>query len=109
MFSNRKKIPAAEARQLALQAESEASRLAAESQITQDYKIILQLDNELREYSDVLNDKDNMRLLSKALNAGQISILDYFIRAEYFLNAQAAYLEAQRKRAQSMARLSMWK
>ena len=109
VFSNRKKIPAAEAQQLALQAESEASRLAAESQITRDYKIILQLDNELREYSTVLSDKDNMRLLSKALNAGQISILDYFSRAEYFLNAQAAYLEAQRKRAQSMARLSVWR
>lgn len=108
VFSNRKKIPAAEAQQLALQAESEASRLAAESQITQDYKIILQLDNELSEYSSVLNDKDNMRLLSKALNAGQISILDYFSRADYFLNAQAAYLEAQRRRAQSMTRLSMW-
>lgn len=108
IFSNRKKLPEVEARRLTLQAESDASRLQTESQITKDYKIILQLDNEIREYGKILDDNDNMRLLLKALNAGQISIIDYFDRAAYFLDAHAGYLELQRQRALAIERLSIW-
>lgn len=108
LFSNRKKIAASTERQRMIQAENDAMEIAARAQISADYDCVIRLDREISQYKEVIDDDENKRLLGIALNAGQISLIDYFLQVNYFLEAHSDYIEIQRQRALAMARLRQW-
>lgn len=63
--------------------------------ITRLYERIKILQSTLLEYEMLFKNSDNITLLNKALNAGQISTIEYFLEMDFHLDAIKKYLYAE--------------
>lgn len=108
VFSQRGKLTEARSRISALQTDLSAAEIGIRSQLVGEYQKIEQLDKEISSYQSVLNDSDNMRLLSLALHAGHITLMEYLLQANYFLEARSTLIDLQRQRAQAMSSIHQW-
>lgn len=107
-FSNRKKVAAANAQQLAYEMETEDIAKQLQTSIHSDYKYVTTLNSEISQYREAIDDSENTRLLNLALKSGHITLIEYFLQTNYFLSARADYIDLLYRRALTMARLNRW-
>lgn len=62
-----------------------------------------------KEYEEVLGGQDNIQLLNKALNAGQISMIDYFIEVTTLYESKQNQLDTERDYFNTIAQLLQYK
>lgn len=108
IFSNRKKKSEIASRRTFIETTQEIVQSEVHNEIKTLYRQVVNLDTEINQYRTVIEDKDNIRLLNMALDAGQITLIDYLQQVNYFQQAQADYIGIERQRAIYMSQLCRW-
>lgn len=109
IFSNRKKRSEVASRQTYIETTQEILQSEIHNEIKTLYRQVVNLDTEIDQYRAVIEDKDNIRLLNMALDAGQITLIDYLQQVNYFQQAQADYIGIECQRAIYLSQLCRWK
>lgn len=108
IFSNRKKKSEIASRRTFIETSQEIVQSEIHNEIKTLYRQVVNLNTEINQYRAVIEDKDNIRLLNMALDAGQITLIDYLQQVNYFQQAQADYIGIERQRAIYMSQLCRW-
>ncbi|MDE6715714.1 MAG: TolC family protein [Muribaculaceae bacterium] len=101
LYSGKKSIKAARARKEANRYEAELWEKSVTEELTKEYTLAQSLADEHNMY-DVVLPKDNIELLHKALNAGQISLVEYLLEKRFFTEALIEQLEVEYLYMQSL-------
>jgi outer membrane protein, heavy metal efflux system len=72
------------------------------------YEKYVALKNSLTEYQTIFSSTKNTEILDKALKAGNISRIEYFMELTYFYNAYDKYLEAEKMYQETIAQLNKY-
>jgi|GEM_PF-312296 len=107
-FSGRHRVKSA---RLAAEA-SELQRKANETddlwRVRGEYKTASRLGRELSEYGPVVEGTDNIALLRKAYEGGEMSLIDYLRELTYFTDARNMYLELEQNYRQALVSLGRY-
>lgn len=95
IFSNRNKVSEAKAAQSASQYSSQDVLSSKMTQVKTDYAQAVYLKEQIYLYNSVLSDSSNTEMLKKALNGGQITLLNYLMELRFFLDAQQTLLDLE--------------
>lgn len=95
IFSNKKKVASMKAQAVANELTQQDYATANISRLKAQYAQAVSLKSQLVSYSDVIGDDSNFVLLKKALDGGQISLLNYLLELRYFLEAKNKYIELE--------------
>ncbi|MDR0765661.1 MAG: TolC family protein [Odoribacteraceae bacterium] len=105
LFENRNKVKAARARASLATAVSEEARLDLRVSLKRLRDRLLSLDAARKDYVVVLSDLRGKELLDKALDAGQISVIEYFVELTTLHDGRRRQLEIEREYHDVLARL----
>lgn len=105
LFSNRNYIKQARAQQLYTELQLESTTRMVENTLRQDYEEALTLRSSMQEYAQLLQRQNSMALLNKAIQAGQISMIAYFVDATAYYQSVENYLRLQYQYQTVVARL----
>lgn len=105
LFNNHGKVNAARADKQAADYQHESARLTTESSLWQIYDEATVLQKSIREYEETMNSQSNQVLLRKALDGGEISLIEYFAEIEILYKAQANLIALQTQYEKAMAQL----
>ena len=78
LFANRGKVKQAKAQSLYADLQTESMQTMVENELLQLYNRATTLKTSIDEYSKVLEGQSNLALLNKAIQSGQISMIEYF-------------------------------
>lgn len=105
VFSNRGKKSAARARVFAAEMDASFTQNTIESNIATCHQRATALKNQIGVYDNALTSTDNIAVLNKALNGGEMSLLNYLQELRYFVEAQAVMLSLQNDYNKTLAQL----
>lgn len=108
IFSKRHKKNAIVATQKAISLQSNAYEIEKLAQIKVQRSNAISLYNELEQLRPTLENNDNILLLKKALDGGQISLITYIQEVNFFLEAQKNYLDVEYNYYQLLASLNKY-
>lgn len=109
LFSNRNNVRQARAQSLYTDLQLESSTTAVESELHQLYNQSLALKTSMDEYNAVLKSQDNLTLLNKAIQTGQISMIEYFVDVTTLYQSMQNYMQLQNEYQKVMAQLYKYK
>lgn len=93
LFSNRNQVKQAKAQALFTDMRLESESYTVENELLELYNRSVALKTSLDEYEDVLDSQDNLALLNKAIEAGQISMIEYFVDVTTYYQSVQNYLQ----------------
>lgn len=105
IFQNRGRSSQARAQLQADRLNAESTRLSTASALWQLYEEARTLQGSIHEYQSALGRQQNLSLLGKALDGGQISLTEYFVEANAFYQSQSNLLLLQGDYHKALARL----
>ena len=105
VFSNRGKKSAARASVFAAEMDASFTQNTIESNIITCHQRATALKNQIGVYDNALTSTDNIAVLNKALNGGEMSLLNYLQELRYFVEAQAVMLSLQNDYNKTLAQL----
>lgn len=85
------------------------NRLNLQTNLRQLYQQAEALQISRADYAKVLQQQRNVELLNKALNAGQLSVIDYFTELSTFYDSQQSYLDVEKEYYSILAQLYQYK
>ncbi len=95
IFSNRNKVNATKSELLTSEYNQQSIIALKESQIKAYFEHIVTLQSQINSYKKVLDDNNNQLMLKKALDGGQITLLNYLLELRYFLEAKQTLLDLE--------------
>ena len=104
LFSNRGKVKAARARQHSAELAQEQAEQQAEADIQSLYNEAVRLRASMQAYDTALMNR-TLDALKQAVEAGQLSVLDYFVEAETVYQNQEKLAELENRYHKAVARL----
>ncbi len=107
-FSNRHKVQAAELLQKSYNKQSVAIHASKMSIMYGDRANVLSLREEIDAYSPIFDGGNNMELLKKAFNGGELSLLDYLQELNYFLASYQDYMDVVYQYHYTLAKLNRY-
>lgn len=107
-FANRHKKKSAEAELRAVEIEGLEKMATRKAVSTGARNEALALKKSVEQYKEAVEDEDNMRLLKKAYEGGQISVTDYLQQMLYFMEAKLTYNENLYRYNMALARLNRY-
>ena len=96
LFENKNKVKAAKAAAVSSQAQLESARTNAASQFRMLYDQAVALSESMRSMRSALASQNSLEILGKALDAGQISVIDYFTEANLLFESRGTLLQIER-------------
>lgn len=108
IFSNRKKVASAKTQSITNDMNRQDYEVANHSRIKVQYAKAVSLRAQLNLYKDVVGDDNNFVVLRKALNGGQMSLLNYLLEMRYFLEATNKYIELEYNYHEVLAELNKY-
>lgn len=108
LFSNRNKVKAADALLRSMDYDAVGIELSKLSAMYTDRTKVLSLFEEISQYRTIFENSDNLNLLKKALDGGEISLLTYLQEVNYFLEAQQEYINLVYQYHSLLARLNRY-
>lgn len=105
LFSNRNNVKQAKAQSLYTDLQLESSTSIIENQLQQLYNQSVALKTSMDEYSEVLKSQNNLSLLNKAIQTGQISMIEYFVDVTTLYQSLQNYMQLQNEYQKVMAQL----
>lgn len=108
LWSNKNKTRQARAAQLAAESRAEDTRVRFYNDVASRYRRTLGLRTTAEEYRRALGDTNNQALLKEAFEQGAISLLDYILESELYIDALQRTLESERDYSLSAAELSAY-
>lgn len=109
LFENRNKIKQAKALSGYTQMQIENSRLQSQSTLQQLYDQAHSLKMAMQEYNKLLQSQKTLSLLNKALENGQLSMIEYFIEANQVYESMQNYLQLENQYQKIIAQMYRYK
>ena len=109
LFSNRNNVKQAKAQALYTDLQLESTTTTVESELHQLYNQSVALKTSMDEYNTVLKSQNSLALLNKAIQTGQISMLEYFVDVTTFYQSMQNYMQLQNEYQKVMAQLYKYK
>ncbi|MEY8488121.1 TolC family protein [uncultured Parabacteroides sp.] len=109
LFSNRNNVKQAKAQSLYTDLQLESQTTTVENELLQLYNQSVALKTSIDEYSEVLKSQDNLSLLNKAIQAGQISMIEYFVDVTTLYQSMQNHMQLQNEYQKVMAQLYKFK
>ncbi len=105
LFSNRNKVKQAKAERLSAEARMQSYTDSETAKLRQLWIQAGKLKTSVDEYASVLKQQNNIVLLNKAIKAGQISMIEYFVNVTTFYQSMENYLQLQNEYQKAMSQL----
>ena len=96
LFENKNKVKAARAQAASSSAQLESVRLNAASELRQLYDQAVTLRESMRSMESVLQAQNNLSMLNKALDAGQITVIEYITEIGVLYQSRQMQLQLER-------------
>ena len=109
LFENKNTVKRAKAQAEFATASLADNRLNLQTNLRQLYQQAESLQISRADYAKVLQQQRNVELLNKALNAGQLSVIDYFTELSTFYDSQQSYLDVEKEYYSILAQLYQYK
>ena len=109
LFSNRNNVKQAKAQALYTDLQLESTTTTVESELHQLYNQSVALKTSMDEYNTVLKSQNSLALLNKAIETGQISMIEYFVDVTTFYQSMQNYMQLQNEYQKVMAQLYKYK
>lgn len=109
LFSNRNNVRQAKAQTLYTDLQLESTTAAVESELHQLYNQSLALRTSMDEYAAVLQSQNSLSLLNKAIQTGQISMIEYFVDVTTLYQSMQNYMQLQNEYQKVMAQMYKYK
>lgn len=109
LFANRNNVKQAKAQTRYTELQLESVTTAAESELQRLFDQSVSLRASMDEYEKVLKNQNGQELLNKAIQAGQISMLEYFVDVTTLYQSMQNYLQLQNEYQKVMAQLYKYK
>lgn len=95
LFSNLNKVSMAKASLMSTEYTNHEVMVDKTTLIKTNYARAVYLKSQIYSYSSILSDSSNKLMLKKALDGGQITLLNYLLELRYFLEAQQTLLNLE--------------
>lgn len=105
LFSNRNNVKQAKAQSLYTDLQIESTTTTVENELLQLYNQSMALKTSIDEYQSVLKSQNNLALLNKAIQSGQISMIEYFVDVTTLYQSMQNYMQLQNEYQKVMAQL----
>lgn len=105
LFENKNTVKRAKAQAEFATVTLEENRLNLRTQLRQLYQQAEALSRSLAAYERALEEQRSIELLNKALDAGQISVVDYYVEVGTIYDSWQSYLEVERAYHDALAQL----
>ena len=105
LFSNRWKVKQAKAERFYAETKVQSFTDTETAALRQVWVQAGKLKASADEYASVLRQQNNIALLNKAIQAGQISMIEYFVNVTTFYQSMQNYLQLQNEYQKAMAQL----
>lgn len=109
LWENKNTVKKAKAQFEYATAAAEDKVQSLKSTLQQLYRQAQTLAESREEYRKILSDQQSIELLNKALNAGQISLVEYFTEIAVFYESLQNYLEVERDYFNALARIFQYR
>ena len=109
LFENKNTVKKAKAQAAFATASLEENQLNLRTALKQLYQQAELLKQSLDEYAKALRQQRNIQLLNKALEAGQISVIDYFTELATIYDSWQSYLDVEKAYHDTLAQLYQYK
>ena len=109
LFENKNTVKKAKAQAEFATASLEDNRLNLKTNLQQLYQQAEALQISRADYVKVLEQQRNIELLNKALNAGQLSVIDYFTELSTIYDSHQSYLDIEKEYHSILAQLYQYK
>lgn len=109
LFSNRNNVKQAKAQSLYTDLQMESAKTTVESELHQLYSQSVALKTSMDEYDTVLRSQNSLALLNKAIQTGQISMIEYFVDVTTYYQSMQNYMQLQNEYQKVMAQLYKYK
>ncbi len=109
LFENKNTVKKAKAQAEFATASLEDNRLNLKTHLQQLYQQDEALQISRADYAKVLEQQRNIELLNKALNAGQLSVIDYFTELSTIYGSHQSYLDVEKEYHSILAQLYQYK
>lgn len=105
LFSNRNNVKQAKAQTLYTDMQLESTALTVENELFRLYNQSISLQTSIEEYQKVLKNQNSIALLNKAIQAGQISMIEYFVDITTLYQSIQNYMQLQNEYQKVLARM----
>ena len=109
LFEHKNTVKRAKAQAAFASVAVEESRLRMGSELEQLYGQLLAISRVKEEYSSLLESQQSVELFNKALEAKQLSIIEYFSELSTFYDSMQSYLEVEKEYHDLVAQLNRYK
>ena len=109
LFENKNTVKKTKAQAEFATASLEDNRLNLKTNLQQLYQQAEALQISRADYAKVLEQQRNIELLNKALNAGQLSVIDYFTELSTIYDSHQSYLDVEKEYHSILAQLYQYK
>ena len=109
LFENKNTVKKAKAQAEFATASLEDNRLNLKTNLQQLYQQAEILQISRTDYASVLQQQRNVELLNKALNAGQLSVIDYFTELSTFYDSLQSFIDVEKEYFSTLAQLYQYK
>ncbi len=108
LFSNKNKVNVAKTELIAAEYNQMNISTDKSAKLHADYSQAVNLKSQIHAYNNVLSDSSNKEMLKKALDGGQITLLNYLLELRYFLEAQQTLLDLEFEYNSTLANLNRY-
>lgn len=105
LFSNRNNVKQAKAQTLYTDMQLESATITVENELFRLYNQALTLCTSIEEYQKVLKSQNSVALLNKAIQAGQISMIEYFVDITTLYQSIQNYMQLQNEYQKVLAQM----
>lgn len=109
LFENKNTVKKAKAQAEFATASLEDNQLNLRTNLKQLYQQAEALQISREDYANVLEQQRNVELLNKALKAGQLSVIDYFVEISTIYDSHQSYLDVEKEYYKIIAQLYQYK
>lgn len=105
LFSNRNNVKQAKAQTLYTDMQLESTTVTVENELFRLYNQSIALRTSIEEYQKVLKSQNSAALLNKAIQAGQISMIEYFVDITTLYQSIQNYMQLQNEYQKVLAQM----
>ena len=105
IFQNHGKVKTARAQAQSIDFQKENTKLNASTALWQLYDEACNLHASIKEYNETFRQQQDLKLLRKALEGGEISMIEYFVEVSVVYQSQSNLLQLENQYQKVMARI----
>lgn len=108
LFTSRLKSAASKSEVISASLEKLSLESQLQSSLRRDYMLAQSLRTQMDSFGPAIAVADNLALVQKAYELGQLTLIDYFQELNYFLDAQMKFVDIQRLYARTVVSLNRY-